>query len=81
MKMTTCWSGFAATSWALRCSVAAAKKTTQSARCMETRADPIMGDEEKAVRVGQPERRSGRRRRGLRREEELRQAELDQVRE
>ena len=52
MMMTTCWSGFAATSWALRCSAAAAGKTAQSARCMETRADPIMGDEEKALRVG-----------------------------
>ena len=52
MMMTTCWSGFAATSWALRCSAAAAGKTAQSARCMETRAAPIMGDEEKALRVG-----------------------------
>jgi len=38
MMMTTCWSGFAATSWALRCSAAAAGKAAQSARCMETRS-------------------------------------------
>ena len=52
IKMTTFRIGFAATSSALRSRAAAAGRAAQSARSTETRADPVMGDEEMALGVG-----------------------------